>query len=532
MWAGKLKSYNRQDYIAAFGKGHRVLEPRGIQAAMGWIQEAMGIGGEMADINEWTGNGDGPYYVCEFYCVEDARVKLTLYDNNVAYFEDETPPEGAKPKDGEEYTRIVPKRTIRKYVVDALEVLDDTDWIGSLIPLFPVLGPEVYIDGKLHRLSLIAGAIDSQRALNYVATTATELAGALPKSPWIGPKGSFADPRWQTANSEMWAYLEYDPVLVTDETTGHQSQAPPPQRNMWEAPIQWLLALGAYFSDAIKAVTAIYDASLGANKGDQSGKAIEQLRSESNVGNFSYADNLHRCIEVIYDQMCCIVPRIMDGPRAVTIVKPDSQHEVVQINQIFSGDEKDKKANNICIGEYSVRVTVGPSWDTRQKEAVVALNDFFQAAPQTLAAPGVASAYLRLIGDGNPRVESMADLLAPEGEGDPENPQQMQAQLMQAQQQNQALTMIVQKMQQAMQAQLPKIEADKWKAALSALTSIRVAEIKAGSDQTAEEVRVLEHLTGMAHDSGMQAQQHAHEANQAQAAQQAAAEQPEPAGVQ
>lgn len=531
-WAGKLKMYNKQDYIATFGKGRRVLESRSVQSAMGWIQEAMGIDGNLAQINEWTGNGEGPYYVCEFYCVEIDRVKLTLYDNDVAYFEDETPDPGAKPKVGDEYTRVVPKRTIKKYVVDAMEVLDTTEWPGTLIPLFPILGPEVYIEGKLHRLSLIAGAIDPQRALNYVGTTATELAGMLPKSPWIGAKGSFTDSRWQTAQSEIWAYLEYDPVMVTSETTGQQSMAPPPQRNMWEAPIQWLLALGAYFSDAIKAVTATYDASLGANKGDQSGVAIEQLRSESNIGNFSYADNLHRGIEVMYDQMCCIFPKILDGPRVVTIVRPDSQHEAVLINQIFDKDEpesKGKKQNNICIGQYSVRVTVGMSFPDRQKEAVSMLTEFFKNAPQTLAVPGVASSYLRMVGDGNPKIEQMADLLEPGGKGEEDaTPQQLQAQLMQAQEQNQALTVVVKKMQQDLQAQLPKIEADKWKAALQALTSIDVAKIKAGTADTDREERTLEHLTGMAHESAMQAAEHEHSASQAEVAAEQAEEQAEP----
>ena len=39
----------------------------------------------------------------------------------------------------------------------------------------------------------------------------------------------------------------------------------------------------------------------------------------------------------MYGSMVRIFPRILDGPRAVTIVRPDSQHEVAQINQDFQG---------------------------------------------------------------------------------------------------------------------------------------------------------------------------------------------------
>ena len=528
-WAGKLKMYSKSEYMAAFGRNCAVLRGRQYQRAAGWIQDAIGIEGSLAQINEWTGpKGEGPYYVAEFYCVESDPTKLILYSDGISRFKDESVPEGVEPDPDAEPSKRE-RRTITKYVVDALEVLDETEWLDpKTIPLIPVLGPEVYIDGKLHRLSLIAGALDPQRALNYVVTTGTELVGAMPKSPWIGAKGSFDDPRWQTANSQMWAYLEYTPVFVTDETTGGQQLAPAPQRNQWEAPIQWLLALAAYFSDSIKAVTSIFDPSLGAQKGDQSGRAIEQLRSESSVGNYSYSDNLHRAIGIMYGSMVRIFPKILDGPRAVTIVQPDSQHEVTQINQEFQGGIDPKtgkpgKSNNITLGIYSCRVVAGPSFETRQENAIATLTDFFKVAPQALAAPGVASKFLRMVGEGNPQVEGMADLLAPQTnqQGDPA---QLGQKLQQAAQQNQALTMLVQKMQQALQAKLPEIEAKKWVAAVQAIAGIREAEIKAGVDRAEMDISHLETLTGFAHEAATQAAEHEHAATIQQAQQRASAD--------
>jgi len=538
-WAGKLKMYTKSEYLGAFGK-RRVTESRGYQSARGWIQEALGIDGNLADINEWTGGGNGPFYVAEFYMVEVEQVNLRLYTDLIARFDDEEVPEGVFPKDGNDYARKVGRRKIIKYVCDALEILDQTEWVGSLIPLFPVLGPEVYIDGKLHRLSLISGAIDSQRALNYAATTATEIVGHLPRAPWIGAKGSFDDPRWASANTEMWAYLEYTPVQITNEM-GQQVVAPPPQRNAFDASIQWILQFAQYFSDGIKAVTAIYDPSLGQQKGDQSGKAIEQLRSESNAGNYSYSDNLHRTIGIMYDQMCCIFPKILDGPRAATIIKADSQHEVVQLNQMFpEGQDKDekgnkKKANNICLGQYSVRVTVGPNFQTRQEQALATLMDFFKVAPQALAAPGVVSQFLRMVGEGNPKVEQMADLISPQ-QGGEQTPQQMQGQLQQLQQQNQQLQQLAQQLNQAIQAKLPQVEADKFKAALDSLTKIRVAEITASKDLDRvgadRETSLLETQLGFAHDAATQAVDHEHERGMAERQAQAAAQQSDQAHQQ
>ncbi len=524
MWAGKVRMYGKEEYQARFGSKRKILEPRGVQNAMGWIADAIGINGNMAELGEWTGSGQGPYYVCEFCMVEIEPVTLKLYTDGVARFDDEKVPPGVFPRGSKDYERKVGRRKVKLYTVDAMEILDETDWPGNLVRWIPVLGPEVYIEGKLHRLSLISGALDSQRALNYVATTSVELAGMMPKSPWVGYKGQFDDPRWQTANSEMWAYLEITPQFATDEM-GQQQLLPPPQRNMWETPIQWLLALSAYFSDSIKAVTAIYDPSLGAVKGDQSGKAIEQLRSESAVGNFSYADNLHRAIGVMYREMAVVFKTIMDGPRVVTIVKPDSQHELVEINKEFGQgeDTKGKKRNSIQHGEYSIRVMAGKDFPTRQAEAVDQLQNFFKVAPQALAQPGVAAKFLRMIGEGNPQVEGMADLLAPDADKEA-TPQQLQGALAQSQQQNKVLTMLVEKLQQAMQSKLPELEFQKWKAAIDNVTRIRVAEINASKDMDKaaadREADMLDSMMSMAHESATQATDQQHEAGMQQADQQ------------
>ena len=223
-WAGKIVMYSGDEYEMAFGK-RRVREPGGVQMAQGWLRDAMGIGtDDTMSMIEWTGardDGDGrwrgPFYVCEFYLVEEEDRTSRLYSDYIWRYDDEPVPINAKRLMGEEArSRKAPKRTIKKYLVDALEVLDETDWEGSLIPLFPVLGPEIYIDGKLHRLSLISPGLDSNRALNYVATTATEIAGLANKSGYIGYKGQFDDPRWQTANTEVWAYLEVTPTFATN----------------------------------------------------------------------------------------------------------------------------------------------------------------------------------------------------------------------------------------------------------------------------------------------------------------------------
>lgn len=527
-WAGKILIYSAQEYEMAFGK-RRVREPGGVQVAQGWLKEALGIGTEDTQtMGEWTGSRDdgdgrwrGPFYVCEFYMVEEEDRTSRLYSDSIWRFDGEPVPVTARVLKGDDArSRKSPKRTIRKYLVDALEVLDETDWPGTLIPLFPVLGPEIYIEGKLYRLSLISPGMDANRALNYVATTATEIAGLANKSGWVGYKGQFDDPRWQTANSEVWAYLEITPTFATNEM-GQQTILPPPQRSQWEAPIQWLLALGSFFTEQFKAVTSMYSSSLGEEKGDQSGKAIEQLRSESNVGNFSYADNLHRTKTIIYQQMVEIFPQIMTGPQVIQIVRPDSQHEAVSINQEFGADGMDPKTgkkgkrNNLALGQYTVRVVAGPNFQTRQDQAMSMLLEAIKINPALLQNPNVAAKIIRMIGQGNPEMEGIADLIAPSQDADM-TPQQMQQQLQTSQMQLQNQQQVINKLAQALAAKMPEIEAGERKNIRDNLTRIVTAQITASADadQAAadREAAQLSQALDMAHDVGMQAQDQAHQA--------------------
>ena len=552
-WGGKLTAYSADEYDMVFGKNSAIRQPGGWQSAQGWIKDAMGIGTEDTQtLMEWTGardDGDGrwrgPFYVCEFFMVEEEDRKSTLFSDGIWRFDDEPAPAGVQPKGGDEAReRKSPKRTITKYLVDAMEVLDETEWCGTLIPLFPVLGPEIYIEGKLYRLSLISPGMDANRALNYTATTATEIAGIANKSPWMGYKGQFDDPRWQTANSEVYAYLEVTPVFATNEM-GQQVILPPPQRTQWEAPIQWLLALGAFFTEQFKAVTSMYSSSLGEEKGDQSGTAIEQLRSESNVGNFSYADNLHRCKTIIYQQMVVIFPKIMTGPQVVQIVRPDSQSEMVSINQEFGPDGIDPKTgkkgkrNNLALGQYSVRVVAGPSFQTRQDQAMSMLLEAIKINPAILQNPAIAAKIIRMIGQGNPEMEGIADLISPAADGNM-TPQQMHQALQMAQAQSQQQQAIINKLAQALAAKMPEIQAKVEMNKLDNLTKIATAEIAASKDadraRGEQEADLLSQVMGQAHDVGMQAVDH-QQANQQQAADQAhqqampavtAAAQPEP----
>jgi hypothetical protein len=198
----------------------------------------------------------------------------------------------------------------------------------------------------------------------------------------------------------------------------------------------------------------------------------------------------------------------MNSARAATIIGADGENEQKLINQDFPHPAGGKNPDgsprtmrhDIALGRYSVRVDAGPSPETRNAQALGNLDSLFKAAPELLQIPGVAAAYARMLGDGNPKVSQIADML-PGGTNDEQNPQQLTQQNQQLTAKVQQLTQAGQQLAQKLQQQLPKIEADKFKALLSSFTSIEVARINAKVDAASNEASALENMLGLAHDT-------------------------------
>ena len=132
--------------------------------------------------------------------------------------------EGAETPEG--FTLIAERESSRRKVIQRLitgcEVLETNDWAGQYIPIVRCLGRETGYRGRdAPQGHAVRDLKDAQRQYNYFRSASTERAALYSKAPWIGPTGSFKNPKWKSANTKNYAYLEYDVVEV----------APPPHRD-------------------------------------------------------------------------------------------------------------------------------------------------------------------------------------------------------------------------------------------------------------------------------------------------------------
>ncbi len=375
-WAFELEWIPRDEYKEEFGKTE--------VAQMGFFD------GMTNPAPEWI-TKDGVLVARYWYVEIETKTLVAIQwpDGAVTneYLEDmpaELPPgiQFAKDESGDRIEREDQIRQVKMCRMNGIEVLDETDWKGQWIPILAVLGEEMFIENKRYLFSLIRFARDPQKLYNFYRSSEAETVMVGTKSPWIGVKGAFKDPRWATANVIPWSYLEYEPLDIAG------NPVPMPQRNVFEPPIQALSIGAGQAADDIKATTNVYDASLGSQSNEVSGIAIQRRQGQMELSNFHFVDNLNRAILQCGVILCDLIPKIYDTARQVRILGEDMQEEIVKVNQQFTDEKGVTRCYDLANGKYDVRMKIGPSFKTQREETASQLVQLSQNFPQLMQFAG------------------------------------------------------------------------------------------------------------------------------------------------
>lgn len=276
---------------------------------------------------------------------------------------------------------------------NAKEILHERDWPGQFIPIIPVLGDDVIIDGKRVLSGVVRGAMDPSRQYNYFRALMTETIGLAPKSPYIMAEGQNEshETQWDTANSEMYSVLFYKPVSVGGQL------APPPQRQQSEPPIAAMVEAAIHYETDIKATTMVNDAKLGARSNETSGVAISARKAQSDVSNYNYIDNRDRAIRHIGRQCIDLIPKVYSTKQIMRIIGEDDVAQMVSIvndpsKPAYSEDatnpEDIKRIYNLGVGLYDVSVEAGPSYRSKRQEGAELLVKLANSWPGLLEIAG------------------------------------------------------------------------------------------------------------------------------------------------
>lgn len=458
-----------------------------------------------AKMGDWDSEGwfgDKTTRICEYFCATEKKTNkiISSVDGQQVTQSEEEYWSNAKavgfnaPIVG---TFEAKERTVKWVKMSGLDILEETVFPSQYIPLVPVLGYELWIDGKRFLCGMTRRLMDGQRFHNYAASATAEAIASQPKAPFLAAFESvenFEDD-WKRLASGNPAYLTYNAW----DTEGRQ--LPQPQRLAPPVMSQGFAGLLEYSSSSMESAVGMFKANLGQQDNASSGRAIRARQSEGDTANFHYIDNLSRAIEQLGRVIVDMVPRVFDTKRQARIMGDDGKQDFVEINpdmqQGHARDQKTRKvvAINLNVGSYDVRVKAGPSFVSVREQAAQQIVDLTQGNPQLAAAMAPLLMKLQDLPDSDKAYKVALSMLPPpvqkayeDDEGE-EVPPQAQAAMQQMQQQ-------IQELQQALD-NAAKAADGKTADQDIAMAKLEIEQYKAETDRRKADTPVQQEMSGV-----------------------------------
>jgi hypothetical protein len=353
---------------------------------LGWTEKGIGD-----DLQAWI---QKDYVrVAEYWTLEhEMRRLVQLSSGHVGFYDDLDESIKAEIESGK--TEILKERQAEcaKVVfrrITGLQILETKEWPGRWIPIIEVVGEELDVNGKVIRSGIIRNAKDSQRMINYWSSAKTEFIALAPKSPWVMAEGQKEghEQEWDNAHRANYPVLEYTPV----ELPNGQIAPPPSRQPMVGVPAGIVEAEQAAQQHLLSTTGVRYNASAADRIYDESGKALHEIRRNTDIGSFHFTDNFCRSLRHEGRIIVDLIPKIYDVKRVVTILREDDTEDQVTLDPeqgkpvVRNQQAKQSHARFIfdpSVGEYGVTVTTGPSYATKRIEASEQLMRFATALPQ------------------------------------------------------------------------------------------------------------------------------------------------------
>lgn len=365
-----------------------------------------------------------------------------------------------------------------------LGILKQRVWPGKYIPIIPVIGNQIELEGERILVGMVRYAKEAQRMFNYMYSSFVEACALAPRAPFVAEFDQISEflDIWKTANSKPVAVLPYR------MKTADGVQAPPPRREQAEPPIQAFVEGLRLADENLKSVFRIFDASLGQRGPQESGLAINSRKVESDLATYDWIDNFGRGLRFLGMVLNDLLPHYYNRPgRIVQILQEDLTRKATTINQAHDVDGQEK-FYDLSKGRFAITISVGPGFATKRQEFVKSAVEVAKYYPQLWQVCGP----MIIKGMDWPGADAMAaqlekamppELRTPDPNAPQVDPQQMQQQSAQMAQQIQMLSKLLGEATDAHRLQDSKEEWETMRTQLVQQTNLAIAEMKVGSDE-------------------------------------------------
>src|SRR6185312_5481991 len=159
----------------------------------------------------------------------------------------------------------------------------------------------------------------------FEMSTMIEVTAKLPNSPLT------ATAAMVKGFETQYERMGYDDAPVLMYNIDPQNPNARPQREPMPQLPQALANLAAISGDELKATLGVYDASLGAQSNETSGRAIMARNNQADTANFVYIDNQVKALKRLGEILVDAIPAYYDAERSIRILGSDLAEKYVQI---------------------------------------------------------------------------------------------------------------------------------------------------------------------------------------------------------
>lgn len=266
-------------------------------------------------------------------------------------------------------TRPSFKRVVRWCKQTSFEILEEREIPGRYIPVIPVYGSSVIIDGKRQRFGLVRFAKDPQRMVNFWQTATTESIALAAKAKWLMAEGADEgfENEWAQANVSARPLLHY----LHKDSSGNE--LPAPTRIAPEPPPAGAIQAAMMASQNLQRVLGVYDPGVTQSRMHKSAQTINAEEQQTDTSNFHYYDNLTRSLKHAGRIILGWCPVVYDTQRVLRIIGADGRPDQVTVNEKKidpTTGAVEKVLNDLTVGTYDVVMDTGPGYNSRRQESV------------------------------------------------------------------------------------------------------------------------------------------------------------------
>ena len=145
----------------------------------------------------------------------------------------------------------------------------------------------------------------------------------------------------------------------------------------------------------------MYEANIGAQGDEKSGKAIIARAQQGSAATFDFRANNELSMAYMAMILIDLIRHIYDTPRMIRVLGKDMTDKIVKVNQSVV-----ENGQPVCFdltkGHYDVVITTGPDFDTRRDQTLSVMSSLLERMP-VVGTVG-ADLILRMVDDPNAKI--------------------------------------------------------------------------------------------------------------------------------